>query len=643
MSEATTHSFKAEVSQVLHLVVNSLYSHKEVFLRELVSNASDALDKRRFEAVTHPEMATEGDLKIQLIADSAASTLTISDNGIGMNAAELELNLGTIARSGTREFLEKVQKAREASEQGLQLIGQFGVGFYSAYLVADRVDVITRRAGEATAYRWSSDAQSSFTIEPSERAEAGTTLVLHIKDDQKEFLSASRLRELVRRYSDYIGHPIEIAVPPKPAQDVKDAQDAKEGEAAPAAETTYERINQASALWQRPASEVTEEQYTEFYKHQTHDFEAPLAHRHFKVEGTQEFAGLLFLPKRAPFDLYDPAAKHGIRLHVRRVFVMDDCAELLPNFLRFVRGVVDSEDLPLNVSREILQDSKLVRVIRKQVVNHSLAMIEELAGKDADVFAKFWADFGAVIKEGIHFESEHRDRIAKIVRYESSTQPGLTTLGDYVSRMKEGQKAIYYATGTSRTLLDASPHLETLKKRGYEVLFMTDGVDPFAVTSLSEFEGKPLVSAMDENLELGEEELTEEQKAAEAEQKKQAEPLVERFKAVLAAKVGEVRLSTRLTDSPVCLVIPEGGMAPHIERLMMARQMGIPAQKRILELNPGHPLIQNLERRDKIEPASVASWIELLYDQALIAEGSPLENPAAFAQRLTSLLTTASA
>ncbi len=632
MSEATTHSFKAEVSQVLHLVVNSLYSHKEVFLRELVSNASDALDKRRFEAVTHPEMATESDLKIQLSADSAAGTLTISDNGIGMNAAELELNLGTIARSGTREFLDKMQKAREASDQGLQLIGQFGVGFYSAYLVADRVDVITRRAGETAAYRWSSDAQSSFTIEPSERAEAGTTLVLHIKDDQKEFLSASRLRELVRRYSDYIGHPIEIAVPPKPA---------KEGE--PEGVTTYERINQASALWQRPASEVTEEQYTEFYKHQTHDFEAPLAHRHFKVEGTQEFAGLLFLPKRAPFDLYDPAAKHGIRLHVRRVFVMDDCAELLPNFLRFVRGVVDSEDLPLNVSREILQDSKLVRVIRKQVVNHTLAMIEELAGKDADVFAKFWADFGAVIKEGIHFESEHRDRIAKIVRYESSTQPGLTTLGDYVSRMKDGQKAIYYATGTSRALLDASPHLETLKKRGYEVLFMTDGVDPFAVTSLNEFEGKPLVSAMDENLDLGEEQLSEEEKAAEAEQKKQAEPLVERFKAVLAAKVGEVRLSTRLTDSPVCLVIPEGGMAPHIERLMMARQMGIPAQKRILELNPGHPLIQNLERRDKIEPASVASWIELLYDQALIAEGSPLENPAAFAQRLTSLLTTASA
>ena len=321
---------------------------------------------------------------------------------------------------------------------------------------------------------------------------------------------------------------------------------------------------------------------------------------------------------------------------------MDDCAELLPNFLRFVRGVVDSEDLPLNVSREILQDSKLVRVIRKQVVNHTLSMIEELAGKDAQVFAKFWADFGAVIKEGIHFESEHRDRIAKIVRYESSTQPGLTSLGEYVSRMKDGQKAIYYATGTSRALLDSSPHLETLKKRGYEVLFMTDGVDPFAVTSLGEFDGKPLVSAMDENLDLGEEELSEEQRAAEAEQKKQAEPLVERFKSVLASKVGEVRLSTRLTDSPVCLVIPEGGMAPHIERLMMARQMGIPAQKRILELNPGHPLIQNLERRDREEPGNVAAWIELLYDQALIAEGSPLDNPAAFAQRLTTLLTSAS-
>ena len=628
MSEATTYAFKAEVSQVLHLVVNSLYSHKEVFLRELVSNASDALDKRRFEAVTQPELSASGDLKIQITVDPSASTLTISDNGIGMNATELEQNLGTIARSGTREFLNKIAKAREASDQGLQLIGQFGVGFYSAYLVADRVDVITRRAGEENAHHWSSDAQESFTIEAATRAEAGTTLVLHIKEDQKEFLNEGRLRELIRRYSDYIGHPIEVAVPPK------------EGSSDPA---TFERVNQASALWQRSPSEVTEDQYSEFYRHLSHDFEAPLAHRHFKVEGTQLFAGLLFLPKRAPFDLYDPAAKHGIRLHVRRVFVMDDCAELLPNFLRFVRGVVDSEDLPLNVSREILQDSKLVRVIRKQVVNHALAMIEELSGKDAEVFAKFWSDFGAVIKEGIHFESEHRERIAKIVRYESSTQTGLTTFGDYVSRMKEGQRAIYYATGTSRTLLDASPHLETLKKRGYEVLFMTDGVDPFAVTSLGEFDGKPLVSAMDENLELGEEDLTEEQRKAEAEQKKQAEPLVERFKTVLASKVGEVRLSTRLTDSPVCLVIPEGGMAPHIERLMMARQMGIPPQKRILELNPGHPLIQNLEARDREQPGNVAQWIELLYDQALIAEGSPLDNPAAFAQRLTTLLTSASA
>ncbi len=625
MSDATTHSFKAEVSQVLHLVVNSLYSHKEVFLRELVSNASDALDKRRFEALTHPEYGSPEELTIRISADEDKKTLTISDNGIGMTAAELEQNLGTIARSGTREFLSKVQKAREAGEQGLQLIGQFGVGFYSAYLVADRVDVLTRHAGEAAAHRWSSDAQESFTIEPATRDEVGTTLTLHVKDDQKEFLSESRLRELVRRYSDYIGHPIEIAGSPKAGEEPK-----------------FERVNQASALWQRSPSEVTEEQYTDFYRHLTHDFEPPLGHRHFKVEGTQLFAGLLFLPKRAPFDLYDPAAKHGIRLHVRRVFVMDDCAELLPNFLRFIRGVVDSEDLPLNVSREILQDSKLVRVIRKQVVNHSLSMIEELAGKDSAVFQKFWTDFGAVIKEGLHFESEHRDRIAKIVRYESSTQAGLTTLGEYVSRMKEGQKAIYYATGTSRELLDSSPHLEALKKRGYEVLFMTDGVDPFAVSSLGEFEGKQLVSAMDENLELAEEELTEEQRAAETEQKKQAEPLVERFKTVLASKVGEVRLSTRLTDSPVCLVVPEGGIAPHIERLMMARQMGMPAQKRILELNPAHPLIKNLEQRDKEDPGNVAQWIELLYDQALIAEGSPLENPASFAQRLTKLLTSAS-
>jgi len=628
MSEAKTHSFKAEVSQVLHLVVNSLYSHKEVFLRELVSNASDALDKRRFEAVTNGELAATGELKVRISADPNAGTLTIADNGIGMTETELEQNLGTIARSGTKEFAAKIAKAREASDQGLQLIGQFGVGFYSAYLVADRVDVITRHAGGSEAFHWSSDAQEAFTIEPATREEAGTTVVLHLKEDQKEFLTEHRLTELVRRYSDYIGHPIELGVSPK-----------AEGESK---EPSFERINQAGALWQRTPSEVTEEQYAEFYRHLSHDYEAPLAHRHFKVEGTQLFAGLLFLPKRPPFDLYDPSAKHGVRLHVRRVFVMDNCEELLPNFLRFVRGVVDSEDLPLNVSREILQDSKLVRVIRKQVVNHSLAMIEELATRDAAAFGKFWSDFGPVLKEGIHFESEHRDRIAKLVRYESSTQSGLTTFDDYISRMKEGQKAIYYATGNSRALLDASPHLEALKKRGYEVLFMTDGVDPFAVASLREFAGKPLVSAMDENLDLSEEDRTEEQKSADAEEKKQAEPLIERFKSVLTDKVKEVRLSTRLTDSPVCLVVPEGGIAPHIERLMMQRQMGIPAQKRILEVNPSHPLIRNLEQRDREDPSNVVKWIELLYDQALIAEGSPLDNPAAFAQRLTVLLTSAS-
>ncbi|HEY2408967.1 MAG TPA: molecular chaperone HtpG, partial [Polyangiaceae bacterium] len=393
------------------------------------------------------------------------------------------------------------------------------------------------------------------------------------------------------------------------------------------------------ALWQRSPSDVTEEQYNEFYKHLVHDFEPPLAHRHFKVEGTQLFAGLLFLPRRPPFDLYDPNAKHGVRLHVRRVFVMDDAEELLPKFLRFVRGVIDSEDLPLNVSRELLQDSKLVRVIKKQVVNHALSMIETLAADKPDDFLKFWGDFGAVLKEGIHFELEHRERISKLLRYESSTQSGLTTLGDYVSRMKEGQSAIYYATGTSRSLLESSPHLEALKKRGYEVLFMTDGIDPFAVSSLGTFADKPLVSAMDEKLELGNETLSDDERKADEELKKNAEPLVQRFSAVLKDKIREVRLSTRLTDSPLCLVVPEGGLAPHIERLMMARQMGVVPQKRILELNPAHPLIVGLERKDQEDPASVAQWIELLYDQALIAEGSPVDDPAAFAQRLTRLLT----
>jgi molecular chaperone HtpG len=633
MAEVKTQAFQAEVGAVLRLVVNSLYSHKEVFVRELVSNASDALDRLRFESLTDSELLPSGEeLKIQISADKSARTLTIEDNGIGMTAEELGQNLGTIARSGTREFLKKLEEARESQKNNnVQLIGQFGVGFYSAYLVADKVTVTSRKAGSEHAHRWASDGKDGFSIEPAERKSQGTTLVLHLKDDQDEFLDEYRLRSLVQRYSDYVDHPIELLVAAKPKLDDK-------GEASTTEEPKYEQINRANALWQRSAKDVTEEQYVEFYKHLTHDWEEPLAHRHFRVEGTQMFTGLLFLPKHPPFDLFDPSSKHGVRLHVQRVLIMENSEELLPKWLRFLRGVVDSEDLPLNVSRETLQDSRAVRTIRKQVTNHALSMLEELQKEKPEDYTKCWDSFGAVLKEGLHFDPEDKDRIAKLLRFASSTETGTVTLDSYVSRMKEGQKAIYYAIGPSLSVLSASPHLETLRARGYEVLFLTDPVDPFVMSNLPEFEGKPLKDAMSADLDLS----TDDEKKDE--KKEDTEPLFERMKAILGERIQEVRASKRLADSPACLVLPEGAMAPHIERMLRERQMGIPETKRVFEVNREHPVVVSLRKLFLIDPNSsrLTDWVEMLYDQALIAEGSPPQDPARFAKRMSELLTLAS-
>ncbi len=626
MSEVKERRFEAEVSQVLRLVVNSLYSNKEIFLRELVSNASDALDKLRFEALSRPELLPEGtEFRIRIFTNPDEKTLTISDNGMGMSDAELEKNLGTIAHSGTREFIEQLQQAKDKTGD-VQLIGQFGVGFYSAFLVADKVEVVSRAAGSEQAFRWTSEAKDSYTIEPAERESQGTDVILHINDEQAEFLQATRLRQLVTRYSDYIGHTIEM---PTLATDD------------PKKEPEFERVNRASALWQRNPKEVDDETYDEFYKHLGHDWEPPLAREHFKVEGTQMFAGLLFLPKRAPFDLFDRNSKHGIRLYVKRVFIMDDCEDLVPPYLRFIKGVVDSEDLPLNVSRELLQDNRIVRTIRTQVKNRALGMIEELHEKRADDFKVFWDTFGAVLKEGLHYAEDDKDRqrIAKLVLYASTAGDELVSLPQYVERMKEGQQAIYYATGNNKALLESSPHLERLKSKGYEVLLMTDPVDPFAVNSLTEFEGKPLQAATDAKLDI-DDEADEETKKQQEEKTKAVEPLVERFKSVLGERVGEVRASTRLTDSPVCLVTPEGGVAPHIEEMLRAHNPNMPKTKRILEVNPTHPVIESLNRAisgDKPSD-SVAEWISLLHDQALIAEGSPVEDPAGFAKRLGHLM-----
>lgn len=623
MTESSRHEFQAEVAEVLKLVVTSLYSNKEVFLRELVSNAADALDKLRFQALSNPELLTDGQsLAVKISLDPAAKTLTISDNGIGMTEAELTENLGTIARSGTREFAKRVEQARASNPADApHLIGQFGVGFYSAFLVSDEVEVVSRAAGQEQAYRWVSDGKRDYSVEATTRETQGTSVVLHLREDSTEFLEEYRLQSLIQRYSDYISYPIELAK--------------IEADKAP----EYSAVNKASALWQRSSKEITDEQYNEFYKHLTHDWEMPRARRHFHIEGTQEFTGLLFLPKNPPFDLFDPSSKHGVRLHVRRVLVMEACEEILPKWLRFVKGVVDSEDLPLNVSRETLQDSRIVKTIRKQVVNQSLGMLEDLATEHPDDYRTFWEAFGAVLKEGLHFDPEEKARIAQLLRFNSSSQEQTTSLKEYVARMKEGQTEIYYAVGPTRKLLSASPQLESLRQRGYEVLYLTDPVDPFAISNIEDFEGKKLTDAMSADFKLP----GQESSASSDEDAKASEPLIQKIQEVLGARVGEVRVSKRLADSPACLVVPSGGLPPFLERLLKARQMDVPDAKRILEINPEHALVGQLRKLHLVDPqsAKLVDWIELLFDQALLAEGSPLEDPARFARRLTQLMSDA--
>ncbi|MCY1035151.1 molecular chaperone HtpG [Corallococcus sp. BB11-1] len=619
-----THSFQAEIQQLLSLVINSLYSHQEIFLRELVSNASDALDKLRFRAITEPDLLKdEPALELRIIPDADKGTLTIEDTGIGMTHDELVKNLGTIAHSGSREFL---QALAQKGQKDMQLIGQFGVGFYSAYLVADRVDVVSRAPGESTAWRWASEAHGTFTVEPAEKATRGTAITLHLKPDQKEFLDEWKLRQLITQYSDYVGHPIKLQV----------TKQVGSGETQ-ATQTALEVVNKASALWQRPKSEVTDEQYQEFYKHLTHDYDQPLAWTHFKADGTQQFTGLLFVPKHPPFDL-NSQQQRGVRLFVKRVFIMDRCEDLVPQWLRFVRGVIDSDDLPLNVSREMLQDSAVVRAIRKHVVKKSLDLLEKMAKDKPDDYRTFWESFGTVVKEGLTLETEYREKLGALVRYESSREEGLTSLADYVTRMKEGQEAIYYVYGESRKAVADSPHLESLKKRGYEVLFMTDPVDEWAAQGLRDFQGKPLVSALNADLKL---QSTDEEKKEKEQHSEGLKGLTDRMKDVLREDVREVRVSDRLTDSPVCLVVSEGGSPAYLERLLKERGKGMPRMKRILEINPKHPVIEHLRGLIARDPSlpQVSEWIELLHDQALLTEGSPLSDPNRFARRMTALLT----
>jgi molecular chaperone HtpG len=606
-----SHAFQAEVAQVLQLVIHSLYSHKEIFLRELVSNASDALDKLRFRALTEPALM-EGDvpLEIRIVPDKTAGTLTIEDTGIGMTHDELVQDLGTVARSGSRRLLEQLKAKGDGKD--LSLIGQFGVGFYSAYLVANRVDVVSRAAGREDAWRWRSDGKDTFFMDGESRPTRGTSITLHLNEDQKEFLQEYRLKDLVRRYSDYVGYPIKIGA---------------------------ETVNKASALWQRPKAEITDEQYREFYAHLTHAGDTPVAWTHFRIEGVQEFVGLLFVPREAPFDLDLGRKRRGVRLFVKRVFIMDDCEELLPPWLRFVRGVVDSNDLPLNVSRETLQDSATVRAIRKQLTKKTLDLLESVAKERPDDYAKTWEAFGGILKEGVATDSEYKDRLASLLRYPTTNGDAPTSLAEYVARMKPEQQAIYFVLGESLRAASTSPHLEALKQHGYEVLIMSDPVDEWVTGALREFEKKPLVSAMRAELKL--DAGGDAQKKEREEKAKGLAPVLERMKKVLEERVTDVTLSSRLTESPCCLVRDEHEPHAFIERLLRERGRAVPKAKRILEVNGDSPLVQELRQLVETDAAAprIDPLIEVLYGQALLTEGSPLEDPNRFAQNLTRLLT----
>ncbi len=628
-----TLGFQTEVTQLLKLMIHSLYSNREIFLRELVSNASDACDKLRFEALARPDLLEGGtDLEIRIDFDKEARTLTISDNGVGLSRDEAVEHLGTIARSGTREFFGKLSgdEARDS-----QLIGQFGVGFYSAFIVADRVTVISRRAGlgATEAVRWESDGSGSFTVETVERSTRGTDVVLHLRADPEadegegfsDLLSGWKLRSIIRKYSDHVSLPIRMR---------KEQWDSEAKEQKLTDE--WETVNQASALWARPKSEITEEQYKTFFELLAQGGGEPLSWTHNRVEGRTEYTQLLYIPSKAPFDLWDRQQRRGIKLYVRRVFIMDDAEQLMPVYLRFVKGVVDSADLPLNVSREILQESRDVRAIREGCTKRVLGMLEDLAGNDAAKYASFWKEFGQALKEGLGEDFGNQARIAKLLRFTSSTSDNdeqTVSLSDYLSRMKEGQKGIYYVTAESLAAARNSPHLEVFRKKGLEVLLLTDRVDEWMLSFLSEFEGKELVSIARGGLDLGALADEAEKKAAE-ERSGEWKEVLDRIAEALGERVKSVRVSSRLTDSASCLVSDEGEISGHLERLLKQAGQAAPARKPILEINTSHPLVASL----KTDPGRCPQWAPLLFDQAVLAEGGQLEDPAGFVRRLNDML-----
>ncbi|NTV10468.1 MAG: molecular chaperone HtpG [Zoogloea sp.] len=626
---AQTLNFQAEVKQLLHLMIHSLYSNREIFLRELVSNAADACDKLRFEALENTALFEgESDLRIRVGFDKAARTITLSDNGIGMSRDEVVQNLGTIAKSGTREFFGKLTGDQQ---KDANLIGQFGVGFYSAFIVADKVTVRTRRAGlpASDAVQWecamTGETAGEYTLTPIDKAERGTEITLHLREDQDDLLSGWRLRQIIHKYSDHILQPIVMK---------KEEWDKESGEQVATDED--ETVNKASALWARAKSDITEDEYKAFYKHVGHDYEDPLAWTHSKVEGRHEYTQLLYIPQNAPFDLWDRNARHGVKLYVKRVFIMDDAEKLMPLYLRFVRGVVDSADLPLNVSREILQESKDIDTIRAGCTKKVLGLLEDLAENDKEKYAGFWKNFGKVLKEGVGEDFANKDKIAGLLRFASTladTPDETVSLADYIGRMKEGQDKIYYVTADTFNAAKNSPHLEIFRKKGIEVLLLSDRVDVWVTGSLTEFDGKHLQSVAKGGLDLGK--LEDEAEKKETEQAAdEYKELLDKVKTTLGDKVKDVRVTHRLTDSPSCIVADEHDLGGNLARILKAAGQKAPESKPILEINPKHPAVQRL----KYEESRFDDWANLLLEQATLAEGGTLDDPAGFVKRINDLM-----
>ncbi|HRO79149.1 MULTISPECIES: molecular chaperone HtpG [Acinetobacter] len=636
MSEQSQkHSFQAEVAQLLHLVTHSLYSNPEIFLRELISNASDACDKLRFEGINHPEYyENDPDLRVRIRLDQDQKTITISDNGIGLSQQEAIEHLGTIAKSGTKDFMSKLTGDQKADAQ---LIGQFGVGFYSGFIVADKITVESRRAGLAAdeAVRWSSTGTGEFDVEQIHKAERGTDIILHLREDALDYLESYKVKQIINKYSDHISLPIQMQ------KEVWQQEEAAEGETPKAGQYVktdeWEAINSASALWTRNKNEISEEQYIEFYKNLSHDFDAPLAWAHNRVEGSTEYTQLLYVPSKAPHNIFTREAKAGIKLYVKRVFIMDEAENLIPNYLRFVQGVVDSADLPLNVSRELLQESRDVKTIREGNTRRVLTMLDNLAKsedeKDQEKFKQFYQEFGSVLKEGLGEDFGNRERILKLLRYATSSNDDISTsLADYKARMKEGQKAIYYVTADNLNAAKHSPQLELFKKKGIEVLLMAERVDEWAMNFVQEFDGTPMQNVSKGAVDLGDLQDAEEKKALDA-AAEQFKPVVEQLSASLSGKTKEVRVTTRLVDSPACLVTGEGELSPQLIRMLKDAGQAVPDMKPILEINPEHPLVKKLQDSNQFDDLA-----HVIFDQAVIAEGGLPEDPAEYVKRINSLL-----